>query len=346
MERRQPIFSVPNQFLLRLLQPERRLHLRETLYEMAITSGAHYFLIGCTAVLAVVLFPGHRAFDPRLALAASGAAVVTGILFWLFRHRLPLLVAVSHSFLALLLVGCGLVASNTPDVAASVSMMFILTSLHAFHFFCISASLALVVLIGILFYLAVGLHQAGNWPFTLTLLLGCCLTAGIVVQLMVRRIHHLATTDKLTGVYNRHTWDALFHQKLESARLRHRPLFLMLIDLDRFKQINDTKGHQEGDRILRLTAEKIRDVLADNGVVARWGGDEFILLLEDVSMDQVLQTEKTLRKALQGTTEFTCGIAGLRDNDSADTLLSRADARLLAGKRYQGRRATDRVAAT
>jgi len=95
---------------------------------------------------------------------------------------------------------------------------------------------------------------------------------------LLERSQKKAMTDALTGLFNRHGWDQ--HVADEEARAKRygSPACVLIIDLDGLKQINDTKGHEQGDSIIKSTANCIRDVLRKNDVVARIGGDEFAIL--------------------------------------------------------------------
>ncbi len=303
---------------------------------MAITSAAIYGIIGFTSFAGLFFLPVWPEFDLQLGLVTASVAMLTGGVFYLNRNRFPLTVAIFHMILAVGLTTAGLLAAGKSDLSPAISMIYILTSLHAFHFFSLAASLGVVAIIGTCFALIAVHYQWSGWILILSLLVGCCVTAGVVVNLLVRRLHQLATTDKLTGAYNRHTWDAMFELKLNFARRYHHALSLMIIDLDQFKSVNDTLGHQEGDRILQFTAQCIRDVLRSSDVSARWGGDEFILLLDNCAIDQALLTEKRLRDALEGTIAFTSGIAEFRIGDTTESLLCRADRKLLENKVLRG----------
>jgi diguanylate cyclase (GGDEF)-like protein/PAS domain S-box-containing protein len=96
------------------------------------------------------------------------------------------------------------------------------------------------------------------------------------------RIKYLATHDGLTGLPNRLMFGQLLSHALESARRYERRLAVLFIDLDRFKIINDTLGHEAGDQLLRGVAGRLKDALRGSDVVARLGGDEFVVLLEEV----------------------------------------------------------------
>lgn len=96
------------------------------------------------------------------------------------------------------------------------------------------------------------------------------------------RIHHLAHHDELTGLLNRAAFMAQLQPTLQDAARAGRQLALLFIDLDNFKRVNDSLGHLEGDRVLSTVADRITDCLRSTDLVARFGGDEFVVLLRDV----------------------------------------------------------------
>lgn len=96
------------------------------------------------------------------------------------------------------------------------------------------------------------------------------------------RIQHLANHDELTGLSNRNMFNQSLGHALAKARRDEQSLSILFIDLDRFKNINDTLGHDAGDRVLREVAERLRGCLRESDIVGRLGGDEFVVLLESV----------------------------------------------------------------
>ncbi len=165
-------------------------------------------------------------------------------------------------------------------------------------------------------------------------------------KLTIERLHQLATTDSLTGLHNR----ALFHDRLEQAiAAAHRAgtaheVVLIIMDLDHFKEINDTLGHPTGDAILRQVAERLRSTIRDSDTLARLGGDEFAILLPAAENGRKSAT-KVARNLLgcfarpfrHQEHEFYLG-AGLgiavfpEHGDDVNTLMSRADVAMYAAK--------------
>jgi diguanylate cyclase (GGDEF)-like protein len=105
---------------------------------------------------------------------------------------------------------------------------------------------------------------------------------ALLLQQSEERYRHLAQHDSLTGLISRALLQERLNDELEVARRRQRPLALLMIDVDRFKQINDSLGHAAGDEILRVTAERIRSAVRETDTVARVSGDEFVVLLPGV----------------------------------------------------------------
>ena len=99
------------------------------------------------------------------------------------------------------------------------------------------------------------------------------------------QLTRLALTDELTGLYNRRGFFAFVEQQLKLAKRNHKKLLLIFLDLDGLKQINDTHGHQEGDRALRDVAQILKTTFREPDVIARIGGDEFSVLAEGAGDD-------------------------------------------------------------
>src|SRR5690606_34585848 len=94
-------------------------------------------------------------------------------------------------------------------------------------------------------------------------------------------IRFLATHDSLTGLPNRAMFTGLLQHVIEHARRQGRPFALLFIDLDHFKSVNDSLGHEAGDELLRTVSRRLSEGLRTSDIVARLGGDEFVMLLRD-----------------------------------------------------------------
>lgn len=106
---------------------------------------------------------------------------------------------------------------------------------------------------------------------------------------LLQSVEELARVDALTGVFNRREFEArLVEEQSRAVRLAH-PCSMLLLDLDRFKEVNDTEGHEAGDRVLKKVGGLLKQGLRSHDVVARYGGDEFVVLLPEASRDTLLR---------------------------------------------------------
>ncbi|MDA0190101.1 MAG: sensor domain-containing diguanylate cyclase, partial [Proteobacteria bacterium] len=165
------------------------------------------------------------------------------------------------------------------------------------------------------------------------------------------RFRHLAYHDSLTGLPNRRLLEDRIGQAIRAARRNEGRLALLLIDLDRFKPINDTFGHAIGDRVLEATGERLRNCVRAADTVARIGGDEFVVLLTAVSTtgDALQVAEKIIARIaepidIDGQRHRIGGSVGISlypaHGDNAEDLLQHADQAMYQGKQQGGRTAT------
>jgi diguanylate cyclase (GGDEF)-like protein/PAS domain S-box-containing protein len=156
------------------------------------------------------------------------------------------------------------------------------------------------------------------------------------------RLHFLASHDSLTGMVNRSAFMDRFAAEIQRARSDGRQLALLFIDLDRFKHVNDTLGHQAGDRLLVAAAERLRRQLKNNDIAARLGGDEFTVLIEDSAASNVgLLAEQLIHSIAQPFTfgdqeMFVTASVGIArypaDGVDAANLLKNADVAMYRAK--------------
>lgn len=152
-------------------------------------------------------------------------------------------------------------------------------------------------------------------------------------------LRRMATTDGLTGLANRRYFEERAHEEIDRVRRYGGTPALLLLDIDRFKRINDNQGHLRGDATLVEVARRIRGVLRSTDLAARWGGDEFIILLPRCDEAALTHVAEKLRgtvgdTALAGIGPVTVSLGGaLRAPDeNLDEWLHRADGALYAAK--------------
>jgi diguanylate cyclase (GGDEF)-like protein len=156
---------------------------------------------------------------------------------------------------------------------------------------------------------------------------------------VLRQAQHNALTDGLTGLGNRHWMKDMFEREVTRARTSGHSLCLMMIDIDRFKTFNDQYGHIAGDRVLVAVSEALRGYLRPTDLIARFGGDEFAVLLPGIELGQAHQTAERLRQHVAGlsppslSTAITISI-GVSTNhpDDVGALVQRADAAMYEAK--------------
>jgi diguanylate cyclase (GGDEF)-like protein len=164
------------------------------------------------------------------------------------------------------------------------------------------------------------------------------------LRLLNAELLRLASTDVLTGAHNRrHFTDAVTAQ-LQGLRRHRRPASMFILDLDHFKSLNDTHGHEAGDQALTQAATVIRGLLRGQDIFARIGGEEFAGYLPDTDIESAIRAAERLRAGIADirlpvgieTATFTCSIGVTPINAKTDTLesaMKRADAGLYAAKR-------------
>lgn len=167
------------------------------------------------------------------------------------------------------------------------------------------------------------------------------ITASIVVGALgsYRRASRI---DALTGLYNRIEFDEMLQREVARAHRHSRTLTLALIDLDHFKQVNDTHGHAVGDDVLRRVAAELEKLVRKTDTVFRHGGEEFAVLLPETPEDAALIVIERVREHFAnkeiveklGTITFSCGVAAWDGAETTDTLLARADAALYQAKSH------------
>ncbi|BFM21958.1 sensor domain-containing diguanylate cyclase [Gilvimarinus japonicus] len=158
-----------------------------------------------------------------------------------------------------------------------------------------------------------------------------------------RRLEQMATQDKLTGAASRQVFDIVFSRAVKGARRRHTSVALASMDLDHFKNINDTYGHQCGDEVIRTVSSIASSCVRDTDTLCRWGGEEFLLLLEDCDLKRATEVAESIRAVVEAH-EFrfgrdlvrvtvSLGVTVQRPDESLNALVDRVDRALYSAKR-------------
>jgi polar amino acid transport system substrate-binding protein len=172
------------------------------------------------------------------------------------------------------------------------------------------------------------------------LLIGAFTWRYFDLQRYNKRLLKLSTTDKLTGLYNRQKIDEkLSEEEKKVSRYTDYHCSLMMIDVDLFKKINDTMGHQEGDKILQSLAKAMQKSLRQTDTIGRWGGEEFMVILSHTTLDEALNVAESLRLKVAQYPFLTLypitvsiGVGEFSQAEEVHELVGRVDAALYRAK--------------
>ncbi|MFZ5559225.1 MAG: GGDEF domain-containing protein [Patescibacteria group bacterium] len=160
----------------------------------------------------------------------------------------------------------------------------------------------------------------------------------------IEKLKDLVTIDFLTQVYNRHAFSHFLKSACKevkwtaehmSRRQRREYFSLLLIDIDDFKKFNDKFGHLYGDKILKKTAKFLQDSVRDFDIVARWGGEEFAIILQEATLEQAKKRAEIILKNCQKKLPltFSIGVIGSNPKYSATQIFKKVDKALLKAKK-------------
>jgi len=195
-------------------------------------------------------------------------------------------------------------------------------------------------------FLALPSNKAGfkmsGWQMTILLALGTFLIVNFIQHRILRgirkkceQLEEQSTHDSLTGAFNRETFDDILDEEMSRAKRYRVALSLCVIDLDNFKSVNDNYGHPQGDKLLKSFADRVHKVIRTTDCFARYGGDEFCILLSHTNL---VQAEKFLNRLLLEVQEwlnssFSAGVTMYRPAEDKVSFITRADLALYQAKR-------------
>jgi diguanylate cyclase (GGDEF)-like protein len=281
--------------------------------------------------LSVVAFPLGQSQPSALIGAAGTMGIVSSVGVWLFARRIPLigfeLLAIGGS-----LVTSGLVAqASTPGGMMIAAFSYPWIAIYSAHFFARRVVIAQAMIISVGFGLALlwgGLPQTEiYWVIVTVTIWSICLVLGHLSESLRRQ----ADTDPLTGLLNRNGFLAAAVREHAIAQRSGNRLTLAVLDLDGFKQINDLRGHVVGDRVLADLGRCWRERLRTGDILARHGGDEFVLLLPATAPDNAAAVLERLRVNELPVT-WSVGIGEWFPGENLGECIARADTQLYSVK--------------
>jgi diguanylate cyclase (GGDEF)-like protein len=150
---------------------------------------------------------------------------------------------------------------------------------------------------------------------------------------LLARLEEVARTDDLTGLFNRRGWEEQLPRELARSRRNDDPLCVAMLDLDFFKNYNDQRGHQAGDRLLKQSASAWLRELRVSDTLASYGGEEFSVALPGCRLENAKDIVERLRAAMPGDQTVSAGVVCWNGRETAEELVGRADAALYEAKR-------------
>lgn len=152
-------------------------------------------------------------------------------------------------------------------------------------------------------------------------------------------LSRLAVTDKLTGLYNRRRFEEVLENELSRSRRFNHPFSLMIIDIDHFKEVNDSFGHDVGDRVLIEISKLIKENIRSTDVLVRWGGEEFVIICLETNLSSIKSIADNIRKKIEsytfkdiGNKTVSIGLTVYENDDTQASILKRADNALYKAK--------------
>jgi len=304
---------------------------------MAI-NGAMLYGAGAALVFLFLLAPhSPRTITVGVVLAGLVATAVTLLLVlgrdWLPASVFPFLTAAGTALITILVYCDG----SRPS---AFMLLYVWAAVYAFYFYRLSIAALEAAWIAFAAGLGQALTSEGVFPlFRWMMITATSVMAGLAVRQLVVQVQAMADRDALTGVFTRRKYHDEIERELSRARRTGRPFCLLMLDLDNFKEMNDDRGHVQGDKHLRETAQAWLGALRAADTLARYGGEEFVVILPETDLARAQEAADRLRAAVPAGETASAGVAQWDGSESSVQLLARADDALYAAK-AAGRNAT------
>jgi len=159
------------------------------------------------------------------------------------------------------------------------------------------------------------------------------------LKAMNENLKRMANTDSLTGIYNRHKFEEIYKTEIERVLRYKSPLSMIMVDIDHFKKVNDTYGHDVGDNVLKSMVEIVNKNIRNIDIFVRWGGEEFIIMCPETDSAKAAVLSEKLRDSIEKTKldkvgNITCsfGVTSYVKNESEESFIKRLDSALYRAK--------------
>lgn len=288
----------------------------------------------------------HWQFVPLLLLLISaGVGLANAVVRLLVGDRLPNWTIHIDVIAGNIFISIAVAAAATAHV--NLANLYLLVAFFAFLYLPLRSAAIHLTLSGIAYALVLLFGTPPNQPPIMAWLsvLGTAVALGLVVVGLVSMLRMTAREDPLTGLANRRLWHERLEEEMERAKRTESELSVIMIDLDGFKAVNDTEGHDAGDRLLQRVAWSFKGVIRGGGdFLARLGGDEFGIIVPSSGEIGVRSLASRLTDALPGGISASVGIAFWDQKESATELMRRADQAMYTTKRRRRNREPPRLA--
>jgi diguanylate cyclase (GGDEF)-like protein len=298
---------------------------------------AALFALGATLSIGSLLIPHGHDVNVAAAILTSALAYPMALGLYLAGERVARWLI--HALLAcgIIMISVGVSTAGGGRMAGSASVFYLWAAFYAAYFFPWRAVAGHVVLVAAAYATVLLIEHEPAGPALWAGMTGTVTATAVVVASLAGRLRSQAATDLLTGLANRRGWETSLEREFARAVRTGHPLCVAVLDLDNFKALNDASGHLAGDRILRLAASTWLGLLRDSDVLARYGGDEFAIILPDCSPQKATEIIDRLSGATEGST-CSVGVAWADAKDDTRALIERADRALYQAKAEGGGR--------
>lgn len=159
----------------------------------------------------------------------------------------------------------------------------------------------------------------------------------------------MSSTDTLTGLYNRFRIDESLEENLQIFKRYNKYFSVIILDIDDFKVVNDTFGHQTGDKILKEFSQVLKKNIRSVDILGRWGGEEFLIISTETNVDEAIKIAEKLKDKIENhtfskikTITSSFGVSQISPNDTIRAIIKRADSALYTSKHEGKNRVTCR----